>query len=96
MLLLQFFDKAKKYLCERKSRRLPLQILFCLSSFFQKKIKLKKKKNHDFIEKGNLSEKVVIVDEELDDTDIDDIRNLGDSPKLVFINEEYGNLRWFL
>ena len=72
-----------------------MQILFCLSSFFQKKIKLKKK-NHDFIEKGNLSEKVVIVDEELDHTDIDDIRNLGDSPKLVFINEEYGNLRWFL
>ena len=73
-----------------------MQILFCLSSFFQKKIKLKKKKNHDFIEKGNLSGKVVIVDEELDNTDIDDIRNLGDSPKLVFINEEYGNLRWFL
>ena len=64
--------------------------------FFSKKNKIKKKKNHDFIEKGNLSEKVVIVDEELDDTDIDDIRNLGDSPKLVFINEEYGNLRWFL
>ena len=39
-----------------------------------------------------LSEKNVIVDEELDCTDIDDIENLEDSPTLVFINKECGNL----
>ena len=34
----------------------------------------------------------MIVEEELDCIDIDDIGNLEDSPRLVFINEEYGNL----
>ena len=39
-----------------------------------------------------LFRKNVIVDEELDCTDIDDIENLEDSPRLVFINKECGNL----
>ena len=52
----------------------------------------KKKKNHGFIEKSNLSEKHVIVEEELDCSDIDDIGNLEDSPRLVFIDEGCGNL----
>ena len=33
-----------------------------------------------------------MVEEELDSIDIDDIENLEDSPRLVFINEEYWNL----
>ena len=43
-------------------------------------------------EKSNPSEKNVIVEEELDCIDTDDIGNLEDSPRLVFINEECGNL----
>ena len=39
-----------------------------------------------------LFRKNVIVDEELDCTDIDDIENLEDSPRHVFINKECGNL----
>ena len=42
--------------------------------------------------KSNSSEKKFIVGEELDCIDIDDIGNLEDSPRLVFINEECGNL----
>ena len=42
--------------------------------------------------RDNLSEKNVIVEEGLDDIDIDDIGNLGDSPGLVFIDEECENL----
>ena len=34
----------------------------------------------------------MIVEEELDCIDIDDFGNLEDSPKLVFIDEECGNL----
>ena len=37
-------------------------------------------------------QKNVIVEEELDCIDIDDIGNLEDSPRLVFINEEFRNL----
>ena len=47
-------------------------------------------KTRAFIEEGNLSEKVAIVEEGLDD--IDDIENLEDSPRLVFIDEECENL----
>ena len=36
--------------------------------------------------------KNVIVEEELDYIDIDDIGNLDDSPRLVLIDEECGNL----
>ena len=62
-----------------KSRRLRSQNLTCFA--FLVLISLKKQlfKN-------------VIVEEELDCTDIDDIGNLEDSPRLVFINEECGNL----
>ena len=62
-----------------KSRRLRLQNLTCFA--FLVLISLKKQlfKN-------------VIVEEELDCIDIDDIGNLEDSPRLVFINEECGNL----
>ena len=35
---------------------------------------------------------MVIVGEELGGTDTDDIGNLGDLPKFVFIDEECGNL----
>ena len=61
-----------------KSRRLRSQNLTCFA--FLVLISLKKQlfKN-------------VIVEEELDCTDIDDIGNLEDSPRLVFINEECGN-----
>ena len=41
---------------------------------------------------SNSTEKNVIVGEELNCIDIDDIGNLEDSPRLVFINEECGNL----
>ena len=44
------------------------------------------------LKKSNSSEKNVIVGEELNCIDIDDIGNLEDSPRLVFINEECGNL----
>ena len=45
-----------------------------------------------FVKKNSSSEKKVIFEEELDCVDIDDIGNLEDSPRLVFINEECGNL----
>ena len=41
---------------------------------------------------SNSTEKNVIVGEELNCIDIDEIGNLEDSPRLVFINEECGNL----
>ena len=59
--------------------------MFHFSSF----IFLKKPR---FIQEGNPSEKVVIVEEELDGIDIDDIGNLEDSPRFVFIDEECENL----
>ena len=49
-------------------------------------------KNHCFIEKSNPSEKNAIVQEELDYIDINNIGNLEHSPRLVFIDEESGNL----
>ena len=50
------------------------------------------KKNHSFIVEGNPSKNVVIVEEELDGTDIDDFGNSEDSPRLVLIDDEYENL----
>ena len=38
-----------------------------------------------FIEEDNPSEKVVIVEEGLDGINIDDTRNLKDSPRLEFV-----------
>ena len=49
-------------------------------------------KNHGFIHEDNPSEKVVIVEEEVDDIDKDVIGNLDDSPRLVFINKLCENL----
>ena len=62
-----------------KSRRLRSQNLTCFA--FLVLISLK-----------NQLFKNVIVEEELDCIDIDDIGNLEDSPRVVFINEECGNL----
>ena len=45
-----------------------------------------------FIFTCNPSEKNVIFEEELDCIDIDYIGNVEDSPRLVFIDEECGNL----
>ena len=46
--------------------------------------------------KHNPSEKIVIVKEELDGIDIDDIGNLEDLLRIVFIHEECGNLKVFV
>ena len=43
------------------------------------------------LKRTNSSEKNDIVGGELNCIDIDDVGNLEDSPRLVFINEEYGN-----
>ena len=49
--------------------------------------------NQGFIGEDDLSEKVVIVEEELNRVDIDDIGNLENLPRFVFIDEECGNLK---
>ena len=59
--------------------------LFYFSSLIFKNITIS-------LKKSNSSEKNVIVGEELDCIGIDDIGNLEDSPSLVFISEECGNL----
>ena len=46
--------------------------------------------------KDNPSEKIVIVKEELDGIDIDDIGNLEDLLRIVFIHEECENLKVFV
>ena len=46
-----------------------------------------------FQEKDNSSEKVFIVEEELDGVDVDSIRNLVDLTRLVLIDEECWNLK---
>ena len=68
-----------------KSRRLRSQILTCF-------VFLVLFKNYGFIQEGNSLEKLVIVQEELNGIDIDDIVNLDDSPRFVFIDEECENL----
>ena len=82
-----FFDSAyETNIYEIKSRNYVADIdSFYFSSFIFKK-------NHGFIQKGNPLEKVVIVEKELDGIDIDDIGNLEDSSRLVFIDEECQNL----
>ena len=64
----KFFDRAKEAI---KLRRLRWQILSFLyfSSFVFKE-------NHVFNEKDNSSQKVVILEKELDDIDVDDTVNL--------------------
>ena len=49
--------------------------------------------NHGFIDKDNPSEKVVTVEEELNRVDINDIGDLQDLPRLVFIDKECENLK---
>ena len=49
--------------------------------------------NHGFVDKDNPSEKVVILEEELNRVDIDDIGNLEGLPRFVFIDEECGSLK---
>ena len=44
------------------------------------------------MKKATFPKKVVLAEQELDGTDIDDIGNLENSPRLVFIDEECGNL----
>ena len=52
------------------------------------------KENHVFIEEDdNPLDKVVTVKEELDGIDIDGIGNLVDLHRLMFIDEEYGNVK---
>ena len=50
------------------------------------------KKNHSFVEKGNSSENVFILEKEVDGIAIDDIRNLEDVSAPLFIDEECRNL----
>ena len=50
------------------------------------------KSNTVSLKKSSSSEENVIVEEELDCIDTYNIGNLEDSPRLVFINEECGNL----
>ena len=66
------------------SRGLRSQILTCLIYL------VLSSKKHGFLIL-NLQKKV-IVEEEPDDIDVYDIGNLWDSPRLLFLNEECGNL----
>ena len=50
-------------------------------------------KSHFNWKKKHLSNKVVTVEEELYGINIDGIGNLMDLPRLMFINEECGNLK---
>ena len=59
-------------------------IFFYVSSFIFKE-------NYVLIEEDNLSEKIVLVEKELDGNDRDDIVNLKDSLRLMLINKECGN-----
>ena len=70
--------------------RLRLQRLTCF--IFLVLFSKKKKKNHGFIEEDKPSEKVVIVEEELNRFDIDDIKNYQDLPRFALIDEDCGNL----
>ena len=55
------------------------------------------KENHVFIEEEDKpSEKVIMIEEELDVIDIDGIGNLVDLPMLMFIDEECENLKVFV
>ena len=52
-----------------------------------------KKKNTILLKKKTIQKKIIIVEAELNRVNIDDIRNLEDLPRFVFIDEEYRNLR---
>ena len=51
------------------------------------------KKNTILLKKKTIQKKIIIVEAELNRVNIDDIRNLEDLPRFVFIDEEYRNLR---
>ena len=59
-------------------------MIFFVSSFIFKK-------NYVLIEEDNPSEKIVLIEEELDGIEKDDIVNLEDLLRLVLIDEECGN-----
>ena len=81
-----FFDRAKEtYMKKTEETTLADIDLLYFPSFF-------KKKTNNLIAEDNPLEKVLIVEEDLDCTDIDDVGNLKDLPKLVFIHEECQNL----
>ena len=88
-LFTNFSTELKKQIgiwYEIKCRKLLSQIIRRSSSIF--------KENHVFIEEeDNPSDKGVMVEEELAGIDIDGIGNLVDLPKLMFIDEECGNLK---
>ena len=84
-LFTNFLTELKKqlgtYRYEIKCGRLLSQIMRRSSFIF--------KENHVFIEEEeNLSNKVAMVEEELDGIDMDDIGNLMDLPRLMLINVE--------
>ena len=54
------------------------------------------KENIVLVEEHNPSKKNLIVKDELDVIDIDNIGNLEDLLRIVFIHEECGNLKVFL
>ena len=77
----EFFDRAREAIKSRRLRWQILKLVYFPGFVF--------KENHVF--NDNPSQKVVIVEKELDDVDIDDFVNLEDLPELVFIDEECGN-----
>ena len=79
-----FFDRAKE--TNTYGNKIE-EILTCFTFLV-----LFSKKKLLFHRRRQPSEKVVIVDEELRGIDINDIENLEDSPRLLFIDEERGNL----
>ena len=70
---------------EKKLRRVLLQILTCFIFV------VLFSKYYGFVKKATLQKKF-IFEKELDRIDRDDIGNLEDSPRLLFIDEECGNL----
>ena len=70
---------------------------FCFSNFiFKENHVLLDEKILKLIVEDKLSEKIVIVKEELDGTDIDDIEDLEDLLKIVFLHQKWRNLKVFL
>ena len=63
------------------------------TSFANKTFKFYFRRISRFHWRRNLSNKVAIVEEELDGIDKDGIGNSMDLPRLMFINEECGNLK---
>ena len=81
-----FFNIAKETSIWNKTEEATFADIdfFYISSFIFKG-------NHALIQEDNPSEKIIIVEEELDGNDRDDIGNLEDLLRLVLINEECWN-----